>query len=99
MDSLLKPTPDFFAKYIAQTLSRGWPENRRGRPRHVARDTLINHAVNDVLRTFDVKATRNRATQAPCACSIVKEALALEGFSMSEANVEVAYTAGAYPVT
>jgi hypothetical protein len=86
--ALLPPVPDFLADYVVETLSKGWPENRRGHPRgSIPRARLIEGAVDRVCQAFDVPRTRNAATEAPSGCSIVAEALASLGLHLSEARV------------
>ena len=47
----------------------------------------IVQVVAMVTAAYDLQPTRNAATSADCACSIVSEALAERGSEMTEANV------------
>lgn len=84
--------PERLRDYIVeklQTETSSGPE-RRGRPPHVneARNFHISMAINAAARKYELRPTRNRASETESACSIVTQALERRGAHFSESAVE-----------
>jgi hypothetical protein len=86
-ERVLIPGP--LRRYLLELLAADGGPRKRGQSaaRYFLRDQLIAHAVGAVT-AYGFAPTRNRETEAPSACSIVKEVLVEFGQHMSERNVE-----------
>jgi hypothetical protein len=85
-----EPLPNLLRDYVLELLFGrvGAPKKRGRSPHgHYLRDGLIKLAAEAVTQ-HGFKMTRNPATSAPSACSIVSEVLAEYGVHMVEKNVE-----------
>ena len=88
-----KHLPTWLARYVVYAAMEGKP-SRRGRPRSSsrdARDTAIAWVADSVARVFGLSPTRNVATEAESACSIVTAAAHRLGIEMSEATANAAW--------
>jgi hypothetical protein len=88
-----KPLPTWLARYVIFVATESKP-SRRGRPRSSSRDTrdtAIAWVADSVARAFGLSPTRNVATEAESACSIVTAAAHRLGMEMSEATANAAW--------
>jgi hypothetical protein len=84
-----QPVPEILRLYLFELLLLKPPTRKRKRGRHhenYLRDDLIRLAVRTAMG-HGLDRTRNEATEAPSACSVVAEELAANGVDMSENNV------------
>jgi hypothetical protein len=84
-----QPVPEILRPYLFELLLLKPPTRKRKRGRHhenYLRDDLIRLAVK-AAEGYGLNRTRNEATEAPSACSIVSEELAVNGVDMGERNV------------
>jgi hypothetical protein len=84
-----EPVPEILRNYLLELLLLQNPGRKRKRGRHhenYLRDSLIKLAVKAAMG-YGLHPTRNEATDAPSACSVVAEVLAENGAKMREGNV------------
>jgi hypothetical protein len=84
-----QPVPEILRPYLFELLLLKPPTRKQKRGRHhqnYLRDDLIRLAVK-AAEGYGFSRTRNEATEAPSACSIVSEELAANGVKMGEENV------------
>jgi hypothetical protein len=84
-----QPVPEILRPYLFELLLLKPPTRKRKRGRHhenYLRDDLIRLAVK-TTEGYGFDRTRNEATEAPSACSIVADELAANGVDMNESNV------------
>jgi hypothetical protein len=85
-----EPVPEILRPYLFEVLllHRSSRKQKRGsHHKNYLRDDLIRLAVKTV-GGYGLDRTRNAATAAPSACSVVAEVLAENGVHMGEDNVE-----------
>jgi hypothetical protein len=79
--------PTYLAAFDME-LTRGFRHKAgRGRADNTMRDVIIGTIVGMVVERFGLRPKRNRVSSRVSGCSIVATALAIEGMTMSEANV------------
>jgi hypothetical protein len=86
------PLPNWLGRYVVLIAAEGKPTAKRGRrPKTKAlRDTAIAsvaHKISKNYGLYGLKPTRNIASEAESACSIVTEALKRHGIKLKEASV------------
>jgi hypothetical protein len=84
-----EPVPEILRPYLFEVLLLHRSSRKQKRGRHhenYLRDDLIRLAVK-TAEDYGLDRTRNEATEAPSACSVIVEALAENGVQMSEGNV------------
>jgi hypothetical protein len=84
-----EPVPEILRAYLSELLLLENPDRKGKRGRHhenYLRDSLIKLAVKAAM-DCGLDPTRNEATDAPSACSVVAEVLAENDAGMGEANV------------
>jgi hypothetical protein len=81
--------PDQIKQYISDVLLAPTTTKKPGPSPHdrVLRDQLISRAVHAAMG-HGLSRTRSPASQAPSACSLVREVLEAKGVHMSEKNIE-----------
>jgi hypothetical protein len=84
-----EPIPEILRPYLFEVLLLHRSSRKKKRGRHHdndLRDDVIRLAVRTAME-YGLDRTRNEATEAPSACSIVADELAANGVDMNESNV------------